>query len=228
MSQAPHRSESSESEHRRLPMVVPQPAEPRDGWLTRVMRILFGWRAAATRADLELVLTGEQRESGFSPDRSHDAQEHPRPARVPDREHHGAAGRHRRRAAGHHRRRAGQSVRRRQPFASRGLQRHARRSDRHGPHPRPPGVHGRARGARSGRRQGTRACAAGRSRSRQHRSFDAADRGQDRPRNPLSRRRRCRRSICSPRCRRRAFTSRSSSTNTAAATVWSRSRTWSS
>jgi len=67
MSQAPNRSESSESEHRRLPMVVPQPAEPHDGWLVRVMRILFGWRAAATRADLELVLTGEQRESGFSP-----------------------------------------------------------------------------------------------------------------------------------------------------------------
>ncbi len=31
------------------------------------MRILFGWRAAATRADLELVLTAEQPESGFSP-----------------------------------------------------------------------------------------------------------------------------------------------------------------
>src|SRR6478736_107947 len=67
MSQAPHRSESRESEHRRLPMVVPQPAEPHDGWLVRVMRILFGWSAAAPRADLELVLTGEQRESGCSP-----------------------------------------------------------------------------------------------------------------------------------------------------------------
>jgi CBS domain containing-hemolysin-like protein len=31
------------------------------------MRILFGWKAAATRADLELVLTAEQPESGFSP-----------------------------------------------------------------------------------------------------------------------------------------------------------------
>jgi CBS domain containing-hemolysin-like protein len=68
MSQTPSRSESSETEHRRLPMVVPQPAELHDGWLTRVMRILFGWKAASTRADLELVLTGEQRESGFSPE----------------------------------------------------------------------------------------------------------------------------------------------------------------
>jgi CBS domain containing-hemolysin-like protein len=49
-------------------MVVPQPAELHEGWFTRVMRILFGWRAAATRADLELVLTGEQPESGFSPE----------------------------------------------------------------------------------------------------------------------------------------------------------------
>ncbi len=55
--------------HRNLPMVVPERAEPqRDGWLTRVMRILFGWKAAATRADLEHVLTAEQSESGFSPE----------------------------------------------------------------------------------------------------------------------------------------------------------------
>ena len=38
-----------------------------EGWLSRVMRILFGWRAQATRAELELVLTAEQSESGFSP-----------------------------------------------------------------------------------------------------------------------------------------------------------------
>ena len=58
MAQAPDRSEPSESEHRGLPMVVPQPARAQhEGWLARVMRILFGWKAAATRADLELVLT---------------------------------------------------------------------------------------------------------------------------------------------------------------------------
>jgi len=65
-SQSPARSEPSES--RRLPMVVPQPGEQPEGWLSRVMRILFGWRAAATRADLEQVLTAEQPESGFSPE----------------------------------------------------------------------------------------------------------------------------------------------------------------
>ena len=31
-------------------------------------RILFGWKAAATRAELELVLTAEQPASGFSPE----------------------------------------------------------------------------------------------------------------------------------------------------------------
>jgi CBS domain containing-hemolysin-like protein len=48
---------------------VPHSGEPLpEGWLARVMRILFGWKAAATRADLELVLTAEQPASGFSPE----------------------------------------------------------------------------------------------------------------------------------------------------------------
>src|SRR5271163_3761922 len=68
MSQTPTRSEPPDSEHRGLPMVVAQPGEPQEGWLTRVMRILFGWKAAATRADLEHVLTAEQPQSGFSPE----------------------------------------------------------------------------------------------------------------------------------------------------------------
>ena len=67
MTQAPHRNDATPTEHRGLPMIVPQPGEAQEGWLTRVMRILFGWKAAATRADLELVLTAEQPESGFSP-----------------------------------------------------------------------------------------------------------------------------------------------------------------
>jgi len=67
MSQSPTRDEQTEPERRGLPMVVPQPGEPHEGWLSRVMRILFGWKAAATRADLELVLTAERAESGFSP-----------------------------------------------------------------------------------------------------------------------------------------------------------------
>jgi len=68
MVQFPNRSDPKEAEHRGLPMVVPSPHEPQlEGWLTRAMRILFGWKAAATRADLEQVLTAQQAESGFSP-----------------------------------------------------------------------------------------------------------------------------------------------------------------
>jgi len=68
MTQSPTRSEPNESGHYPgLPMVVPETGELHEGWLTRVMRILFGWKAAATRADLEQVLTAEQPESGFSP-----------------------------------------------------------------------------------------------------------------------------------------------------------------
>jgi CBS domain containing-hemolysin-like protein len=68
MAQLPNRSDPKETEHRGLPMVVPAPHEAQpEGWLTRVMRILFGWKAAATRADLEQVLTADEPESGFSP-----------------------------------------------------------------------------------------------------------------------------------------------------------------
>ena len=49
-------------------MVLPESGELQEGWLARITRILFGWKAAATRADLELVLTAEQPESGFSPE----------------------------------------------------------------------------------------------------------------------------------------------------------------
>jgi len=49
-------------------MVLPESSAQPEGWLTRVMRILFGWKAASTRADLELVLTTEQTQSGFSPE----------------------------------------------------------------------------------------------------------------------------------------------------------------
>jgi CBS domain containing-hemolysin-like protein len=66
--QSPVRTESSESENRSLPMVLPHGPEPSEGWLMRVMRILFGWRAASTRADLELVLTADEPQSGFSPE----------------------------------------------------------------------------------------------------------------------------------------------------------------
>jgi CBS domain containing-hemolysin-like protein len=49
-------------------MVVSPHDAPPEGWLAHVMRILFGWKAAATRADLEHVLTAQQPQSGFSPE----------------------------------------------------------------------------------------------------------------------------------------------------------------
>jgi len=69
MTQYPTRSETTEGDHGGLPTLVPNGGEALpEGWLARVMRILFGWKAAATRADLELVLTAEQPASGFSPE----------------------------------------------------------------------------------------------------------------------------------------------------------------
>src|ERR1700733_9635597 len=69
MTQSPIPNEPSEPQRAGLPMVLPEPgSDPREGWMSRVMRILFGWRASsATRADLELVLTADQPEAGFSP-----------------------------------------------------------------------------------------------------------------------------------------------------------------
>ena len=67
MTQTPIRTDQNPTEHRGLPMVLPDPGELHEGWLGRVMRILSGWKGATTRADFELVLTTEQPESGFSP-----------------------------------------------------------------------------------------------------------------------------------------------------------------
>jgi len=67
--QATKPAEPAGAEPRNLPAVVPQPDDAHEGWLMRVMRILFGWKAAATRADLEMVLTAaEESQSGFSPE----------------------------------------------------------------------------------------------------------------------------------------------------------------
>ena len=111
MTQSPPRNEPADSEHRALPMVVPEPGEQAHGWLARVMRILFGWKAASTRADLELVLTAEQPQSGFSPAEAAMLKNILGLRETPDRKRHGAARRHRRGAAGHHARRTGQGVR---------------------------------------------------------------------------------------------------------------------
>jgi CBS domain containing-hemolysin-like protein len=68
MAYSPPHADSTDPERRGLPMVVPESGGQPEGWLTRVMHILFGWKAASTRADLELVLTTEQPQSGFSPE----------------------------------------------------------------------------------------------------------------------------------------------------------------
>jgi CBS domain containing-hemolysin-like protein len=66
MSQLPTR-EPGDSEQHGLPAIVAQHGEAHpEGWLSRVSRILFGWKTAATRADLEQVLTSDQTASGFS------------------------------------------------------------------------------------------------------------------------------------------------------------------
>ena len=55
-----------------LPVPVPAaPSEPvrdSEGWLARVMRALFGWKAGSIRQDLEVVLeNGTPADTGFSP-----------------------------------------------------------------------------------------------------------------------------------------------------------------
>jgi CBS domain containing-hemolysin-like protein len=67
MSEAPARSEPSESEHRGLPALVPSADNDHPaGLLSRIMHILFGWKSATTRADLEQVLAAPPAASGFS------------------------------------------------------------------------------------------------------------------------------------------------------------------
>jgi CBS domain containing-hemolysin-like protein len=62
------RPRTEPTERHALPVVVTAHSEQGEGWLTRLKRMLFGWRAASTRADLELVLTAEQAQSDFSPE----------------------------------------------------------------------------------------------------------------------------------------------------------------
>jgi CBS domain containing-hemolysin-like protein len=62
-------NEPADSDHRRLPMVVQNaPLARPEGWFARMARILFGWKAASTRSELELVLAAQQPASGISPE----------------------------------------------------------------------------------------------------------------------------------------------------------------
>jgi CBS domain containing-hemolysin-like protein len=58
-------------EPRHLPVPVPQPRTNGEGWLARMLRALFGWKAGSIRADLKDVLDAmTPGESGFSPEES--------------------------------------------------------------------------------------------------------------------------------------------------------------
>jgi CBS domain containing-hemolysin-like protein len=71
----PSISTEPSSETRNVPAVIPQPSENtralNDGWVSRMLRTLFNWKAGSIRADLEVVLeAGAPGETGFSPEES--------------------------------------------------------------------------------------------------------------------------------------------------------------
>jgi CBS domain containing-hemolysin-like protein len=68
MPDIPSRSEKADGEQPGLPIVAAEPpGASEEGWLSRIARILFGWKGASTRADLTEVLESDGAESGFSP-----------------------------------------------------------------------------------------------------------------------------------------------------------------
>ena len=70
MSDSDPASTSEPTPTRNLPALVPQPGqvahERAEGWLTRALRAIFGWKSSTIRADLKDVLDGAG-ETGFSP-----------------------------------------------------------------------------------------------------------------------------------------------------------------
>ncbi|MGC1776309.1 MAG: hemolysin family protein [Xanthobacteraceae bacterium] len=68
MAQSTQPTVPTENDHHRLLPTLPEPGPQPEGWLTRAVRVLFGWKSASTRADLEHVLTAEQPQSDFSPE----------------------------------------------------------------------------------------------------------------------------------------------------------------
>lgn len=60
--------EPADSEQRGLPMVVEDaPPAPPEGWLTRLVRLMFGFKPP-TRSEFESALAAQQPASGFSPE----------------------------------------------------------------------------------------------------------------------------------------------------------------
>jgi CBS domain containing-hemolysin-like protein len=68
----PTRNEPIPPERVNLPAVVPAPppmaGERLRGWLSWVLRALFGWKPGSIRDDLEIVLEAASAETGFSPE----------------------------------------------------------------------------------------------------------------------------------------------------------------
>jgi CBS domain containing-hemolysin-like protein len=69
MSDIPSRSDQAEGDPGNTPSVVPDPDDSSgEGWRARISRVLFGLKAASTRADLEQVLASGGAQSGFTPE----------------------------------------------------------------------------------------------------------------------------------------------------------------
>ncbi len=73
-SQGPTETASHTSEVRHLPVPVPRPSEVArgggEGFLSRVLRAIFGWKSTSIRADLKDVLEAGAGLHGFSPQES--------------------------------------------------------------------------------------------------------------------------------------------------------------
>src|SRR5262245_35007586 len=69
--QGPNDAAAPATEVRNLPVLVPRPSEVAqengEGFFTRILRAIFGWKAATIRADLKDVLEAGAGAHGFSP-----------------------------------------------------------------------------------------------------------------------------------------------------------------
>ena len=86
-------SPTSEVRNLPVPVTVPRPSDVArnggDGFFTRVLRAIFGWKSSSIRADLKDVLEGGAALHGFSPQETA-MLEHPGPARAQGRGCHGS------------------------------------------------------------------------------------------------------------------------------------------
>ena len=146
----------------------------------RVRLEVVGARRSADRAGRRRARRGRLLAA-----RAHHAHQHPGAARAPGRRRDGAARRHHLGAAGHFARRSDQGVRGRRPLAPRRLQRDARRSGRHGAHPRRDRPHGETRHRQRGEKHAAQEAAHRQPRPEGGRSVDDAVGREDHPSDPV-------------------------------------------